>query len=1132
MASSILNFSKDRLITGINIVDGMLFFTDNENEPKKINIKQFKNNEVEPQYGNADHSTGTTSIYGRSFQERDITVIKPHPMGFDLSLSADDVISEATRPLVVTLQPSPSFTTAMLYGESSTGLTDITERGFYYLEDNTSTSVDQAYIVSNGTKVISSTIGNQFQSQVTGLTASSKYYVFAFAFNGVDERVDGEVISFTAGGVNFTVPVVETKLAQQITGRGFNLKGTITNVGDSAIVQKGFYYKEYDILNQYQPSDLENESQRRILWATEPTDTSGNFSAQLRNLAGAGRYYYQAFAVNNASGIGKGSVKNTLSTGSEGPEIEFLGARLSPENENTVIVKARVLRSNGASVATRGFYISKVTDQQVVMLGQEVTNSKIHKVEVNLNAYNQFEEFEFDTVGLPGQDGILSFGEKINFMAFATNNNNSFSKTEVFSFVNEGNAGNEPSIILENVEYNDSSNPGITIRAELINSGLQTTREVSSMGYHVIAKDPSYVFPTNQEDRKKEILDAVNDRTAYTHIFSKSLGGPFGFTENVVEGSAADTFNGSDLLPLLSNMNYYFIAWANNGQSIGYSRVKSPFNASEGNAPLFSTKPGRAKEGTTDTLVMEAEITSRIAGSTVYDAGFRWVAKGNPIASSTSFPAIGTTAAVNLQNYVNHSSTGTKSWSIELAGFLPNTEYSIQAWIQPTATSGKIFAKTETLQIGSIDGVVDLKTLSPPDQLPIPSILVSNISAVQARFISSRTRKNISGARAISSMSPKFYYMKTSLVVGSTDNDRKEYIRANTTLGVSSANADKGQIPATSDLNNWRSDGFWVNMGEVDDSTFVPTSFPKLTPNTEYYVFSSVNNGVSLTLPYGSFASGEGVSNLYKFSTANVIPNAPFPINEKTGIIRPGGVVNISAKQSSTNSNYNWTGTYPLGFFYIKSSDLTVNTPQGVKDQGTFVSAISRGNPFYANIQLEKNTAYKWIAIISNSEGSGISSEVQVITNGENAGYSGPSSIYPAVRSVEFNSDGTRSSERGVEEMELNHSSIEVFVTPALAGFTAKAGNWSTGVRGPEVTTEDSRDGSTGVIIFVGRNYGRTERTCYITLTHGTNPSTTATILVRQAAYGYNGGGGGGGRGTGDGDGSNILRKNDLAVTL
>ena len=34
----VLNFHKDRLITGINIVDNMLFWTDNQTEPKKINI--------------------------------------------------------------------------------------------------------------------------------------------------------------------------------------------------------------------------------------------------------------------------------------------------------------------------------------------------------------------------------------------------------------------------------------------------------------------------------------------------------------------------------------------------------------------------------------------------------------------------------------------------------------------------------------------------------------------------------------------------------------------------------------------------------------------------------------------------------------------------------------------------------------------------------------------------------------------------------------------------------------------------------------------------------------------------------------------------------------------------------------
>jgi hypothetical protein len=37
-----LNFSKDRSITGINIIDGMLFWTDNYSEPKKVNIKRSK----------------------------------------------------------------------------------------------------------------------------------------------------------------------------------------------------------------------------------------------------------------------------------------------------------------------------------------------------------------------------------------------------------------------------------------------------------------------------------------------------------------------------------------------------------------------------------------------------------------------------------------------------------------------------------------------------------------------------------------------------------------------------------------------------------------------------------------------------------------------------------------------------------------------------------------------------------------------------------------------------------------------------------------------------------------------------------------------------------------------------------
>ena len=65
MASNILKFHPSNLITGINIIDDMLFFTDGVNEPKKIDLDIFRA---------ADHSSGNTVVYGRNFQERDITV--------------------------------------------------------------------------------------------------------------------------------------------------------------------------------------------------------------------------------------------------------------------------------------------------------------------------------------------------------------------------------------------------------------------------------------------------------------------------------------------------------------------------------------------------------------------------------------------------------------------------------------------------------------------------------------------------------------------------------------------------------------------------------------------------------------------------------------------------------------------------------------------------------------------------------------------------------------------------------------------------------------------------------------------------------------------------------------------------
>ena len=71
--NSVLNFSTDYLITGINIIDNLLFWTDNNSEPKKINIDTFKD-------GSTDFDTHT-HVYGstRDFILADVKVIKRGP---------------------------------------------------------------------------------------------------------------------------------------------------------------------------------------------------------------------------------------------------------------------------------------------------------------------------------------------------------------------------------------------------------------------------------------------------------------------------------------------------------------------------------------------------------------------------------------------------------------------------------------------------------------------------------------------------------------------------------------------------------------------------------------------------------------------------------------------------------------------------------------------------------------------------------------------------------------------------------------------------------------------------------------------------------------------------------------------
>jgi len=78
----ILNFEFNKLITGVNILDNYLFFTDDNSEPKKVDVSRNVFNSV-------DFTTHST-YEGRDFIESDITVIKKSPLAApSMTLSSD-----------------------------------------------------------------------------------------------------------------------------------------------------------------------------------------------------------------------------------------------------------------------------------------------------------------------------------------------------------------------------------------------------------------------------------------------------------------------------------------------------------------------------------------------------------------------------------------------------------------------------------------------------------------------------------------------------------------------------------------------------------------------------------------------------------------------------------------------------------------------------------------------------------------------------------------------------------------------------------------------------------------------------------------------------------------------------------
>ena len=100
--NGVLNFNKLNLITGVNILEGLLYWTDDLNEPRVINIATFK-------AGSTDFVT-QTHVYGaaRDFIASDVTVIIATPLTALTAIAQPSIYSGPGTGITPILDASPS----------------------------------------------------------------------------------------------------------------------------------------------------------------------------------------------------------------------------------------------------------------------------------------------------------------------------------------------------------------------------------------------------------------------------------------------------------------------------------------------------------------------------------------------------------------------------------------------------------------------------------------------------------------------------------------------------------------------------------------------------------------------------------------------------------------------------------------------------------------------------------------------------------------------------------------------------------------------------------------------------------------------------------------------------------------
>ena len=589
---------------------------------------------------------------------------------------------------VLITTPSPSNVTtssATLKGSiTSDGGSKIIERGFCYSTKENPTTSDIKI------KVVGET--GDYEAELKSLPQNVKYYVRAYAINGIDTYY-GEGVSFTTLYDSATFGGITSS---DITASSVSLKCSITSNGGSTITKCGFCYSTY--------KNPTVDDQTALV-----SDSKTNLNATIKGLKSGVTYYVRAFATNANSTFYSDEISFITSEGI----IQFT----DPSTENiaaaSVIVSSNILTAGGGTITERGFCYSiaknPTTENNTVRssgtLGEysaTITNLQ-NKTIYYIRAYaiNESGTYYSKEITVKTLDGVASVitSEATNIMAQSATLNGNIASDGGSNITERGfcySTSENPTVDATIIKIDGATGEishnltGLThttryyVRCYAKNTyGIHYGNQISfttSSGVVAFEEITTSSITTGTVQLATQISSDGNSPITKRGFCYSTSANPT-IVDNIITISGTTGDLSGKITGLTNGVRYYVRAFATNAIGTHYS-VQTEFTTLTGLADVTTSA---VTDVMAESVILNGDIQSA-NGGTITSRGFCYSTSENPTINSNKVTVAGTTGQM----------------SKSVANLEENTKYYVRAFA--TTSFGSTYGQQVTFT--TKDGVI------------------------------------------------------------------------------------------------------------------------------------------------------------------------------------------------------------------------------------------------------------------------------------------------------------------------------------------------------------------------------------------------------------------------------------------